>query len=463
MVTANEVEGLGQGILGPDCPIYSSAPTCHRRRRRASAAGWAGPPLGPPVPPVRLDNVGVQRRGRAGRPLRFSARAVTRETGRCGALLGRSRLTSGYRSGCSMESTAKSTSISAQYKWCAEGLATLRIWPTVASRNHGNFEKDTKSSRSSSRSQKPFAETLVTSALEMFLPRGADLIFVLPSQTEGLRTTPRAQTVVGSQFDLWLEPELRLAFGGLNVDVRPRLLPREEVEPKPLDPKNCRAHSKRLSRGAPPSAGRSRSRQTALRQWGLPLASIVNRPKRARDCFSRSSQTFFTELSLRRSRVRAPSAPPVLVGHRLRLQEIKKLFDRQVGRRENGGKSARVDRPMSRDHDLGERSITAVDEVTATLSFEVEAGLLERATHLPVAEASRKMPQRTATSTSTVSRPTSVGTGRPSSSRASMYACIASRRFFKTCGLVLPWETHPRRAGQYATNPDSRPFSTRTV
>ena len=133
---------------------------------------------------------------------------------------------------------------------------------------------------------------------------------------------------------------------------------------------------------------------------------------------------------------------------RLRLTQIKKLFDRKVGRSQNCGKSARVDRPMRRDHDLGERSITAVHEVTTALSFEVEAGPLECATHLPVAEASRKMAQRTATSTSTVSRPTSVGTGRPSSIRASMYACIASRRFFKACGLVLPWETHPRRAGQ---------------
>ncbi len=55
-----------------------------------------------------------------------------------------------------------------------------------------------------------------------------------------------AEPVVRRQFDLWLEPELRLAAGVLHMYVRPELLAREEVEPVATYAENGRAHQPRI-------------------------------------------------------------------------------------------------------------------------------------------------------------------------------------------------------------------------
>ena len=44
-----------------------------------------------------------------------------------------------------------------------------------------------------------------------------------------------------------LDPELGLALGVLHMHVRPRLLAREEVEPKPLDAQDRWTHSDRIA------------------------------------------------------------------------------------------------------------------------------------------------------------------------------------------------------------------------
>ncbi len=75
---------------------------------------------------------------------------------------------------------------------------------------------------------------------------------------------------------------------------------------------------------------------------------------------------------------------------------------------------------MCGNDDLGERLVTTKHHVTALLSLQVKAGPLERATHLLPRETPGKLAQRAETSISTVSRPSSTGTGRPSSSSASI-------------------------------------------
>jgi len=55
----------------------------------------------------------------------------------------------------------------------------------VASSNQGKSSKGRKSSRPSSRIQRPNGETFVTSASEVPFPRFLDLMFVLLDQPEG--------------------------------------------------------------------------------------------------------------------------------------------------------------------------------------------------------------------------------------------------------------------------------------
>ena len=50
------------------------------------------------------------------------------------------------------------------------------------------------------------------------------------------------QIVAHGELDRRLEPEVRLAVGGLGGNVDPRLLTREEVEAKPASAENRRAH-----------------------------------------------------------------------------------------------------------------------------------------------------------------------------------------------------------------------------
>jgi len=58
---------------------------------------------------------GLRLEGASGdRTVKVNATTEAREAGRCDVLLGRTRLTRGYRSGCVRDSTARSTSRSGQ-------------------------------------------------------------------------------------------------------------------------------------------------------------------------------------------------------------------------------------------------------------------------------------------------------------------------------------------------------------
>jgi len=57
----------------------------------------------------------------------------------------------------------------------------------------------------------------------------------------------RLETIVRVEFHGWFDPELGLTIGVLHMYMRPRLLAREEVEPKPLQAQDRRAHSHRIA------------------------------------------------------------------------------------------------------------------------------------------------------------------------------------------------------------------------
>ena len=139
-------------------------------------------------------------------------------------------LTSGKRSGCSIDSTARSTSKSGQYRWSSESSSTRTRRAIGASRNHGNLSNGRKSSRSPSRSQRPCSDTFPTSTTEVRLPRCADLIFMLLDQPDRDREPRLAQPEVLRDTDIGVEPYLCLSRFMVNMDVHPRLLSREEIE-----------------------------------------------------------------------------------------------------------------------------------------------------------------------------------------------------------------------------------------
>src|SRR5262249_43200066 len=144
------------------------------------------------IPPA----ISAQRRPRAGG---FRRREVVRTL-----------LTSGKRSGCSIDSTARSTSKSGQYKWSGESNSTLTSWSVGASRHHGKLSKGRKSSRSASRSQRPCAETFPTST-EVRLPRCAVLVFMLLHQPDRDCEPRLAQPEVLRDTDIGVEPYLCLS------------------------------------------------------------------------------------------------------------------------------------------------------------------------------------------------------------------------------------------------------------
>ena len=65
---------------------------------------------------------------------------------------------------------------------------------------------------------------------------------MLLDQPERGRKPPRTQPVVLRDGNLRIELDLGLAGLVVNMDVRPRLFPREEVEPVPARPKDRGAH-----------------------------------------------------------------------------------------------------------------------------------------------------------------------------------------------------------------------------
>jgi hypothetical protein len=92
----------------------------------------------------------------------------------------------------------------------------------------------TNNSRSPTKSQKPWGDTLVTSTGEVLGPSAADFIQVLPDQPLGFDNLLRREAEILREFDDGIDPEFRLPFRVLHVNVRPTLLARKEVEPKSL-------------------------------------------------------------------------------------------------------------------------------------------------------------------------------------------------------------------------------------
>src|SRR6266516_3995077 len=110
-----------------------------------------------------------------------------------------------------MDSTARSTSRSGQYKWCALGSWTLVILRTEASRNHGKSLNGTNNSRSARKSQNPCGETLVTSTGEVFRPSVADFIQMLLDQLLRFGYLLRFEAKVRGKLDDRFNPEFRFA------------------------------------------------------------------------------------------------------------------------------------------------------------------------------------------------------------------------------------------------------------
>jgi hypothetical protein len=88
---------------------------------------------------------------------------------------------------------------------------------------------------------------LVTSTAEVLLPRCADLIFMLPDQTQSRPQRGTAKAEILSQSDLGIEPVLRFPPVALNVYVWSLFLPRKEVEAKSRFLENRRAHRKKAT------------------------------------------------------------------------------------------------------------------------------------------------------------------------------------------------------------------------
>src|SRR5437870_3695130 len=103
---------------------------------------------------------------------------------------------------------------------------------TGARLNQGKSSNARKSSRPSTSNQKPCREMLVTSASEVTVPGICDLLLVLLDQLAGTPEILRGEAVASRQFDFRIEPELRLAVSGRDVDVQPRFLAGEEEEPE---------------------------------------------------------------------------------------------------------------------------------------------------------------------------------------------------------------------------------------
>jgi hypothetical protein len=78
----------------------------------------------------------------------------------------------------------------------------------------------------------------------MLGPGAADFIEVLLDKTLSFGDLLWLEAEVRRQFNGWFDPELRFAVSMLNVDVRPPLLTREKIEPKPSDSQYGRTHDR---------------------------------------------------------------------------------------------------------------------------------------------------------------------------------------------------------------------------
>jgi hypothetical protein len=89
-----------------------------------------------------------------------------------------------------------------------------------------------KSSRPSSRSQKPCLEMFVTSASEVAAPGISDLLLAFFDQSLGSAEVLSVELLVPRQPNTRLDPQLGLAVRRLHMDVHALLLAREEEEPE---------------------------------------------------------------------------------------------------------------------------------------------------------------------------------------------------------------------------------------
>ncbi len=76
----------------------------------------------------------------------------------------------------------------------------------------------------------------------MNFPSCADFIFVLHDQAACAVQLTHRQTVVLSQLDLWVYPELGFTAGPIDVHVHSSLFAREEIETKATVPEDRRTH-----------------------------------------------------------------------------------------------------------------------------------------------------------------------------------------------------------------------------
>ena len=150
-----------------------------------------------------------------------------------------------------------------------------------AFRNQGKSAKLTNNSRPARRSQKPSRVMLLTSTLEVLLPRLADFTLMLPHQSQRHRQRPHTHPIVLGQLDLRFKPELSFTSGTLHMDMKPRLLPREEVEPQPSSSEDGWTHAVSLTPADffETSAQRARNEPRAHTVWRS-RASASSRARR---------------------------------------------------------------------------------------------------------------------------------------------------------------------------------------
>jgi hypothetical protein len=83
-------------------------------------------------------------------------------------------------------------------------------------------------SRSPISNHTPWAVILVISTVEVPMPRGSEFVTVLINDSLHFANLLFAHTHVSDQFDLGIQPELRLSVGTHNVHVHARLFSGKE-------------------------------------------------------------------------------------------------------------------------------------------------------------------------------------------------------------------------------------------
>jgi hypothetical protein len=105
------------------------------------------------------------------------------------------------------------------------------ICRTLASRNHGNSAKGTKSSSPLNKSQKPNGDIFETSTSEVFSPSASDFIGMYLHKQFRRPNLPLCKTVVICQRYRRLQPEFGLAIRTLHMNMHTGFFTREKVKP----------------------------------------------------------------------------------------------------------------------------------------------------------------------------------------------------------------------------------------